>query len=330
MKFYELKVQLKNISKPPVWRKIRVDAEMTMEDLHQIVQRAMEWEGYHLHHFIIGDPRRRALYVTAKEEMERGFGFMEDQMDEKEVIIGNFLQNIKDKIVYEYDFGDGWEHVISLEKIVEGNEATLTPFLISAKGACPPEDCGGAWGYENLKEIMANPKDNKEEYKDMSDWLGVKKWDAKEVDVDDINLSLKEIKGNFGVSAKRERLLNLSSIPSSKWNKKQQDVAQQQFGEVVDLAFPKIDPSWSEDEVMERVIELVEEMLEIRPTAIHVMGDMHATFLFVIMCAQFQIPCYISTFERTVKMTKAGKKEITLDFVRFRKYIMDENPDNLF
>jgi hypothetical protein len=93
-----------------------------------------------------------------------------DNVDYKNMKISYLLKKEKDKIVYEYDFGDGWEHDVLLEKILPADEKFKSPVCLAGKMACPPEDCGGVWGYADLIEILKNPKH--EEYDSYMDWLG--------------------------------------------------------------------------------------------------------------------------------------------------------------
>jgi len=86
------------------------------------------------------------------------------------VRVGDLLQKEKDKIVYEYDFGDSWEHTVTLEKILDPEEGQVYPVCIKGKRACPPEDCGGIWGYYNLLEILDDPKCD--EHQGILDWVG--------------------------------------------------------------------------------------------------------------------------------------------------------------
>ena len=99
---------------------------------------------------------------------------------------------VKDRITYIYDFGDDWKHSITLIKItplkVDG------PFVTSGKGKCPPEDCGGIWGYEGLIDTVNDPKNP--EYEDMREWLGMDDgdvWNVHEFDMDGVNKVLKRV-----------------------------------------------------------------------------------------------------------------------------------------
>lgn len=99
----------------------------------------------------------------------------------------------KQAFTYIYDFGDDWVHQIVLGKILPDDIKSLV--CLNGNGACPPEDCGGSWGYENLKAILADPKH--EEHEDMKEWLGMDEdedWDANSFDIDEVNKLLKDFK----------------------------------------------------------------------------------------------------------------------------------------
>lgn len=348
MKYYEIKVQLKGITKPPVWRKLRILPNINFEDLHDILQTAMGWDDDHLHQFIVGQSNGNWIYIKTREDIEMS-GF-DEAKNEKKVTVEQFLKNPKDKLIYEYDFGDSWEHEVVLENIVESKEELPVPFLISAKGACPPEDCGGFGGYEYLKEVFANSKNKeyKQSFKELSEWLGTKTWDAEEVDIEGINEWFEtwesfddddddddddyddEVEKMFNeIAARRVEakpiLVNLSNHPKDTWSKEQLKEAKKMFGDVVDLPFPNIPPDLSESEVFELVNQSIQKVLEINPEAVHVMGEMNFTYLFVTIAETMQIPCYASTSERNVLMKKDGTKEVQFKFVQFRRYAPANN-----
>ena len=158
---YQLKVTLDD-SKPPIWRRILVPDDITLADLHEIIQRAMGWGNYHLHMFdvfgqVFGDP----------EDDEYGdFG----TKDEKRYRLNQLGLHEKAKFSYEYDFGDSWEHTILLEKILPAEKGAHYPVCIKGKRACPPEDVGGVRGYDDFLEAIANPKHP--ERKEMLEWIG--------------------------------------------------------------------------------------------------------------------------------------------------------------
>jgi len=179
---YQFKITLRDI-KPPIWRRIQVPETYTFWDLHVAIQDAMGWSDYHLHEFeMVGPSTGLKVNIGIPDE---DFG--------REILPG-WKQKIADYFSvenrsadYTYDFGDNWEHIIKLEKILPRDKNIDYPICIAGKRACPPEDCGGIWGYENFLEIINDP-DNKE-YEDMIEWAGgefdPEHFDVKEVSFDD-------------------------------------------------------------------------------------------------------------------------------------------------
>lgn len=164
---YEFKITLKEI-KPKIWRKIQVPQTYNFWDLHVAIQDAMGWEDYHLHQFNMGDPK-------TGEKVSIGIPDEDGIVDYHiipgaEAEISKYFLSPKDKALYEYDFGDGWEHEVVLEKILPAESGAKYPRCIGGARACPPEDCGGPWGYQALLEIMNNPDDP--DYAEKMEWLG--------------------------------------------------------------------------------------------------------------------------------------------------------------
>ncbi len=192
---YQLKITLKNIS-PPVWRRILIPADATFRQLHDAIQLTMGWADGHLHDF--STKKWRGMYIEGKitdlQTYEPApWGDEEQPGDERKVKLRERLSKPGDRIAYEYDFGDSWEHEILLEKIVEPEKGVEYPICIGGKRACPPEDCGGIGGYERLLEVLANPKD--EEHADMLEWLGLEsadEFDPAEFDIDTVNEQLRD------------------------------------------------------------------------------------------------------------------------------------------
>jgi hypothetical protein len=163
---YQLKITLKG-TKPPIWRRIQVPESYTFWDLHVAIQDAMGWDDYHLHEFIF------TLPIT---KIEAHIGIpMEDDLDETmlpgwEINISNFFSLENPKGDYCYDFGDGWQHDIILEKILPREGGVIYPRCVDGKRACPPEDCGGIGGYVEFLEVIGDPAN--ERHEDMLDWVG--------------------------------------------------------------------------------------------------------------------------------------------------------------
>ena len=178
------KIQIRGIKKPPVWRRIEIPVNLTFEEFHQTIQRAFGWENYHLYQF------QRQAYdagwsIKSSDDIEQEpFGFRERAIDAGKTLVGEFLDTRQlNKFVYIYDFGDDWIHDITLEKTDESS--TLAhPVCHDAKGACPPEDCGGPWGYEHIKELFREAPRGSES-KEYLDWMGLKS--AKDFDADAVS-----------------------------------------------------------------------------------------------------------------------------------------------
>jgi Plasmid pRiA4b ORF-3-like protein len=174
----QIKVKLLGVSKPPVWRQLQLRADTRLDQLHEILQAALGWENYHMHVFSFG---------------EEEFGVRDPELghaDERQVTLGE-LTDIGVRFRYTYDFGDDWEHEILVEELLDPDPDIHYPILVASKGACPPEDCGGTWGYANLKETLADP--SHAEHQDMLESLGINdasEFDPTAVPTDDIDYEL--------------------------------------------------------------------------------------------------------------------------------------------
>ena len=181
MKIYQLKIQLEpNYIKPPIWRRVLVKDDITFLDLHKIIQVAMNWTNSHLWDFNFGD---YSITLPSDDDDWR------DVVDAGSIKISKLLTNEKDKINYTYDYGDDWKHKITLEKILTEDKNLTYPKCIKGKRACPPEDCGGVWGYYNVLETISDKKNP--EHKEMLEWLGGG-FDPEEFDMDDVNDCLQD------------------------------------------------------------------------------------------------------------------------------------------
>jgi len=151
-------------TKPPIWRRIAVPAGTDLGQLHEIIQIAMGWYDCHLHAFRDG----QQSYEPPQPD-EWGFPtFGPEPIDERRVLIDQIFTRPRKTLRYEYDFGDSWDHSIKFEKRAAG--PIPRPQLLKGKRACPPEDCGGVWGYCNLIEALADPKHP--EHEDLKEWYG--------------------------------------------------------------------------------------------------------------------------------------------------------------
>ena len=177
---YQLKVTLGG-SKPPIWRRLQVKDSTRLGDLHVILQVAMGWTDSHLHQFIL-----RGEYFGAPDFDDSG-----EMTDEDKTALRDLGLSEKSRFVYEYDFGDGWQHAILVEKILPVERGVRYPVCLAGKLARPPEDCGGIWGFYNLLGIVADPKHP--EHEEMREWLGGG-FDPQAFDLDAVNTRLAEVR----------------------------------------------------------------------------------------------------------------------------------------
>ncbi len=156
----QLKVTLAEVE-PPVWRRLLVPADMTLAKLHDALQAAMGWTNSHLHCFEIAG--RRIGMVGVEEDSP-------ELEDERRVRVASVLAKKGAKLLYRYDYGDDWEHVVEVEDVTAPDRRLSFPLCIAGARACPPEDCGGAGGYEELLTALSNPKHD--EHDQMLTWVG--------------------------------------------------------------------------------------------------------------------------------------------------------------
>ena len=182
----QLKVSLVDASDPPVWRRLLAPASMRLDRLHDVIQAAMGWEDCHLHAFTAND----VDYGPPDPEL--------GHRNERRVALGDVIGERGDRMRYVYDFGDHWRHDIVVEKVLEGEPGARYPICLTGKGRCPPEDCGGAWGYAELRETLTDP--SHEDHADMLEWLGIEaaaEFDPHRFDADDVN---RRLGGRAGVA----------------------------------------------------------------------------------------------------------------------------------
>jgi hypothetical protein len=175
---YQIKVSLRG-AKPPIWRRLLVPGDITLNRLHQAILAAFGWHGDHLHAF----DTTYGQFGRA----DRDLGHRSDTS----VTLEQVAPAIKDKIRYTYDFGDDWEHDILVEKTTPADPAVTLPACIGGRRAAPPDDCGGIWGYQHLIEILADPRHP--EHRERLEWLGLDdagQFTPGEFNLDEINRRL--------------------------------------------------------------------------------------------------------------------------------------------
>ncbi len=173
---YRLKVTLRG-SKPPIWRRFLIPGGITLKRLHDSLQAVMGWYDGHLHQFHCAG----VLYGTSDREIGL------DRASETRTTVDQLLRRPKDRLVYEYDFGDSWEHEVVLEGILPPGRDGRYPIVEAGRRACPPEDVGGIPGYERFLEIVTSPKHP--EYRETLEWFG-RPFDPESFDPHEVNLSI--------------------------------------------------------------------------------------------------------------------------------------------
>jgi len=179
---YQLKVTLDGI-RPLIWRRIQVRGDITLFKLHKILQVVMGWQDYHLHQFVINGESYSVISIEADM-------LGDDFKDEKKFRLKRVIPGEKFKFTYEYDFGDGWDHTILVEKILRPAEELKAPVCLKGKRSVPPEDCGGKGGYHKVLKALKNP--SRPENAQLLEWLD--KYDPEYFDADKVNERLKKIR----------------------------------------------------------------------------------------------------------------------------------------
>jgi yecA family protein len=160
---FQLKIALQG-ARPPIWRRVQIPGHMRLAELHEVIQLCFGWGNYHLHEFVID----KVHYVPAGEFEDFQMTFNETK-NEETVSLQNVITHEGKKFMYVYDFGDDWRHVISVEKILPPEQAQNAPVLLTGKRACPPEDCGGIYGFLNMVETLQDP--DSPEYEELLEWF---------------------------------------------------------------------------------------------------------------------------------------------------------------
>ncbi len=219
---HELHIKLIG-SRPPIFRRVAVPSDLTLGDLHVVIQIAMGWQNSHMHQFILRPKRPRNALNSgmAGKTPEKGaarplrykvapptelyFGSADypdmgmEMGDEEKTRLCQVCPAVKDKIEYEYDFGDSWSHEVVVKKIYSPKPEHSYPACLDGGRACPLEDCGGIWGYYNLIDILNDPKHP--EHEQYIEWTGGP-IAPDEFGLDGVN---RQLRSAFGPRPKRSR-----------------------------------------------------------------------------------------------------------------------------
>jgi hypothetical protein len=178
---YQLKITLQHI-KPPIWRRVQVK-DCTLAKLHDIIQTCMGWDDYHLHEFDIGNER-----YGDPAQWRDDFGGELEVINEGKIKLSQLVARSVKKFTYVYDVGDNWGHTIQMEKVLAPEAGVRYPCCIAGKRSCPPEDCGGPWGYGDFLDAIQNPRH--ERHEELLEWVGGE-FDPEAFDMEAVNKELR-------------------------------------------------------------------------------------------------------------------------------------------
>ena len=169
---------------PQVFRRVKVRSDISLEALHEVIQKTMGWHDCHLHQFIVGK-----TFYSLPDPDHDDFGM--EMQDEQKFTLRDLAPKKGSKLKYEYDFGDSWIHLLKVEQVIVDEVGFTRPECLAGENACPPEDVGGLWGYANLQKILKHP--NHEEYQGYRKWAGPR-FNPYAFDLKKANAALKRIK----------------------------------------------------------------------------------------------------------------------------------------
>jgi Plasmid pRiA4b ORF-3-like protein len=178
---------------PSIWRRLELASDLRLDGLHRVLQAAFEWEGGHLHQFSVED--RSWDDGSAPDP----FSASAASEPESKTCLSQVLAAVGDQLVYVYDFGDSWEHVVLLEEIAEPKPGAARARVVGGERAAPLEDCGGVPGYEDLVTALSDPK--RSEHADVVEWYAEvyggspADFDPAQVDIEALDQAVQRIAG---------------------------------------------------------------------------------------------------------------------------------------
>jgi hypothetical protein len=190
-------------SEPKIWRRVEVHSGLTLHELHVVIQCVFDWSDSHLYHFLAppgGKLTRRAMADAERYHvLPPDPVFAEDQDDRPadESLVGQVINREQKQVVYEYDFGDSWEHLVKVEKRTPGGEQDHVPVCLAGENAAPLDDMGGIYGY--YEYLAALHDEGHEMHDDAVDLLG-EDFDPTRFDLAEAN---KRLKATFRPAPKR-------------------------------------------------------------------------------------------------------------------------------
>ena len=151
---------------PPIWRRLELASDLRLDELHRVLQAAFQWEGGHLHQF---SAENRIWDDGSSGDLGPDpFSASPAPEAESKTRLSQVLMTVGDRLDYVYDFGDNWEHVVTLEEIVELAPDAPRARVVDGDRAAPLEDCGGVLGYDDLVTALADPE--RPDHTDLVEW----------------------------------------------------------------------------------------------------------------------------------------------------------------
>lgn len=176
MQKYQLKIELNGLTLV-IWRRFIVPSRISLDRLHDIIQIVMGWRDYHLHEFIIKDK----TYTENPESSDEG-------KEERNFILGNLIKRKNISFEYNYDFGDRWSHAVTVENINFSGNVRFPVCCLEGARACPPEDVGGIYKYDDFCRSISDENDSRHE--DMKYWYASVSWHKEKFNSEEFNPEL--------------------------------------------------------------------------------------------------------------------------------------------
>lgn len=186
-KIVRLRIELSGVE-PPIWRRVDVPADFPLRRVHDVIQAVFDWLDYHLHQFEIGD---RIYGAPEYDEPLGGARLYSD----RNIRLAALLDRGVERFIYRYDFGDDWEHIVTVERVMDPDDGVDYPILVDGARQAPPEDCGGPAGFDTFLAAMLD--ETHEQHAAMMDWCG-ERFDPDDLQLETVEAMLSRIRASRG------------------------------------------------------------------------------------------------------------------------------------